>query len=84
MRLSKTQARILDALQNPMSRRELATAIKAHPTYCARALKEMVDAGLVELINPQRAFLYRAKGKMALVPFDSTAPVMDGGAQGAG
>jgi hypothetical protein len=44
----------------------------------------MVDAGLVELINPQRAFLYRAKGKMALVPFDSTAPVMDGGAQGAG
>ena len=74
MRLSKTQARILDALQTPMSRRDLATAIKAHPTYCARALKEMLDAGLVELINPQRAFIYRAKGKLAFVPFDSTAP----------
>ena len=81
MRLSKTQARILDALQTPMSRRDLATAINAHPTYCARALKEMVDAGLVELINPQRAFIYRAKGKLAFVPLDDTASLTDG-AQG--
>jgi len=80
MRLSKTQARILDALQTPMSRQELAAAVGAHPTYCARALKAMIDAGLVELIRPSSAFTYRAKGKMALVPFDSTAPC-DSGAQ---
>lgn len=82
MRLSKTQARILDALQTPMSRRDLATAINAHPTYCARALKEMVDAGLVELINPQRAFIYRAKGKLAFVPIDTAS--LTGGVEVAG
>ena len=46
MRLSKTQARILDALQTPMGRQELAALIGAHPTYCAKALKEMLDAGI--------------------------------------
>lgn len=78
MRLSKTQARILDALQTPMSRQELAAAIGAHPTYCARALKAMIDAGLVELIRPSSAFTYRAKGRIALVPFDDTTPATDG------
>lgn len=78
MRLSKTQARILDALQTPMSRQELATTIGAHPTYCARALKAMIDAGLVELIRPSSAFTYRAKGKMALVLFDDMTPLEDG------
>ncbi len=80
MRLTKTQARILDALQTPMSRQQLAAAIDAHPTYCARALKAMIDAGLVELIRPSSAFTYRAKGKLALVPID-TASLTDG-AQG--
>lgn len=78
MRLSKTQARILDALQTPMSRQELAAAIGAHPTYCARALKAMIDAGLVELIRPSSAFTYRAKGRLALVPFDDMTPATDG------
>lgn len=78
MRLSKTQARILDALQTPMSRQELAETIGANPTYCAKALKAMMDAGLVELIRPSKAFTYRAKGKLALVPFDSMAPTTDG------
>lgn len=80
MRLSKTQARILDALQTPMTRRSLAEHISAHPTYCARALKEMVDAGLVELMNPQKAFIYRAKVRMAWVPVDDMASASDGGA----
>lgn len=78
MRLSKTQARILDALQTPMSRQELAAAIGAHPTYCARALKAMIDAGLVELIRPNSSFTYRAKGRLALVPFDDMTPATDG------
>lgn len=77
MRLSKTQARILDALQTPMGRQELAALIGAHPTYCAKALKEMLDAGLIELIRPDKTFTYRAKGRLAFVPYDTT-PMTDG------
>lgn len=94
LRLSHTHSRLLDALQKPMSRREVATAIEAHPTYCARALKALVDEGLVELVprTAGAAYVYRAKVKMLLVAVDpdsglpmrydgtdiSTAPLADG------
>ena len=72
LRLSHTHSRILDALQKPMSRRDLAAAIEAHPTYCARALKALVDEGLVELVprSVGAAYVYRAKVKMVLVAVD--------------
>lgn len=71
-RLSHTHSRILDALVKPMSRRELAVAIDAHPTYCARALKTLVDWDLVELVprTAGAAYVYRAKVKMILVAVD--------------
>jgi hypothetical protein len=81
MRLSKTQARILDTLQTPMSRHDLAAAIGAHPTYCAKALKQLIDAGLIEMLRPNKAFTYRATARLALVPID-TAPATPVGVQG--
>lgn len=83
LRLSHTHARILDALQKPMSRRDLAAAIEAHPTYCARALKALVDEGLIELVprTAGQAYVYRAKVKMVLVAVDpvSGLPMRYGG-----
>lgn len=71
-RLPHTYTRILDALTKPMSRRELAVAIDAHPTYCAKALKTLLDWGFVELVprTVGLAYVYRAKVKMVLVAVD--------------
>lgn len=77
MRLTKTQQRILDALQTGMTRQDLAAMIGSHPGYCAKALRQLIDAGLVEAVKPTQEWTYRAKGKLALVPFDM-APTTDG------
>lgn len=82
MRLTKTHQRILDALQVGRTRQDLAANIGSHPGYCAKALRQLVDAGLVEAVKPTQEWTYRAKAKLALVPIE-TASLTDG-AQDAG
>lgn len=86
MKLTSTEHRLLELLEIGHTRQELVKKTGGHPIYLARVLKSMTDRGLLEATYwpavPSR-LSYRAKVRLELVPI-STAPDMDGGAQGAG
>lgn len=72
MRLSKTEERVLNALQVGHTRESLVAELGGHPMYIARVLKKLVNAGLIDATPPKRQWTYLAKVKLELVNLDRT------------